>query len=1073
MEFLAFLAIAFPLLWTILLIVLVSRSGEVGEAVRRLQGLEGRLNRDALDLSQILARLDRLDQALQGRPPVVPSASAAAETHPPSATPAEAPLSPPTAAEARPPAVPDDRPLPPPPLWAPDTEAGRTDAETRPPASTDDMPLPPPPLWAPAPETGRTDAETRPPAVPDDLPLPPPPLWTPDAEAGRADAPAAATEARPPIAETPPARPAAEEPPSPRGRAVPSPLSVRVSIPAEPPVATEPGPLARASRAALDFLMREGHFWVAAGLLVLFLGATFLVRYTIAMGWFTPAMRLISTFLVGLALTGIGLAVRRRRQTWALAVQGGGLGLMYLTIVASVRVYELVGQSPALAVMTLLVVVTALLALWQNSQIVAHLSLVAAFVAPLLVSSGQNNFVGLFSFHTILNLGILGLVQVRPWRRLYLTGFTLSFGIFATWVQLWYQPPMFNGAAPFLIAFYLFYVFIGLRTAAGDGLASASAFSTEGRWPRFRTDLTLTVLAPVLFLSLMAAMADRPFILAGTAAGMGLLYLALGFGLRARHLPPLIAKVILWEALICLNLGLALFLFDRGQPWAGLSQWTILSLTWSLEGALLGFIGASQGKAEARVFSLICLSLAALFTLGALDTRLDAPSTGLVSQFFVASLVLGGAMIHAAWSRLNFSPDPEADRRRQPALLMLGVAAWTLGAVLETARLVDVFGSQFALAWLVTAGSLMSLVLLGLGRRLPILLTVGRVPRAEGDGTTEGPPFLVLAQGLVMILTLWQTLTGLSLFLFGTTPIPATDIDLFTGLAWGLMFLSQALAIAEARRYGPARLWANAWGLALAVIGGRVLLALAQAAHFPEAWWGPARLLPVLLLLAFFLRPPKRPLFEDLDFFRPLVCVLGGLSLWRFLVLIADPAAGPDFRPYVPVLNAVDFFQAASCVLPLATLYRHIWPALTDQRRWAIYALGILLFVWLNLVLGRSVHHYAGVPYEAAALFRSSHFQGACALVWGVVGIGTMITGHRAGRRLQWLLGAALMAMDLAKIFFIDLSRAGTVARIVSFVAVGLLLILVGYFAPLPPSETRKPEAEDGLTGGSPTVEAG
>lgn len=112
--------------------------------------------------------------------------------------------------------------------------------------------------------------------------------------------------------------------------------------------------------------MRDGHFWVVAGVFVLFLGASFFVRHGIAMGWFPPALRLTATFVTGLAL-------------------------MYLTVVASVRVYELVGQGPALTVMTALVAVTAVLALWQNSQIVAHLSIVAGFVAPLLVSEDSGN----------------------------------------------------------------------------------------------------------------------------------------------------------------------------------------------------------------------------------------------------------------------------------------------------------------------------------------------------------------------------------------------------------------------------------------------------------------------------------------------------------------------------------------------------------------------------------------------------------------------------------------------------------------------------------------------------------
>jgi uncharacterized membrane protein len=54
--------------------------------------------------------------------------------------------------------------------------------------------------------------------------------------------------------------------------------------------------------------------------------------------------------------------------------------------------------------------------------------------------------------------------------------------------------------------------------------------------------------------------------------------------------------------------------------------------------------------------------------------------------------------------------------------------------------------------------------------------------------------------------------------------------------------------------------------------------------------------------------------------------------------------------------------------------------------------------------------------------------------------------------RPLWITGAALLAVVVAKLFFVDLSGQGTLERIVSFVGVGLLLILVGYLAPVPPA---------------------
>ena len=826
-----------------------------------------------------------------------------------------------------------------------------------------------------------------------------------------------------------------------------------------PEAAAEPGKWRLLLRGAFDFLARDGHFWVAAGVLVLFLGASFLVRYTIALGWFTPAMRLMSTFVVGLALTAAGILVRHKRQSWALAVQGCGLGLMYLTLVGSVRVYDLLGQAPALSLMTVLVIVTSLLALWQNAQVVAHLGLAAAFAAPLLVSTGQNNYVGLFAFYTLINLGIIAMCLVRPWRRLYLTGFGLTFGIFSTWVAKWYQPWMFNDSVPFLVIFYLLYVFIGLSTASGDGLVSEESPKASRRFPKLRTDLTLTVLAPVLFLSLIASMAAKPYILSIAATAAGFLYLTVGLVLRNKYFPPLTARLIFWQSLICLNLGLAVFLFDYGSIWGPLHQWTIMSLTWSLEGALLCYTGSSRAKADSRVFGLISLGLSGLFTAFSLLLDFNSSITEAGSQFFVCAVVLGGACIHAAWSRLKFNQAPGSDFNWHPALLITGISVWAAAISLEWLRFyveAEVSRLEFAWNWLLLAGSVFSLGLWCLARRVPLLLTVGR----QNPENVPPPPLLVTAQSIVLIPVVIKAAAYLGrLFFTGNSAIylsqPAMGI-----FAWAAVFTVQALAISQARAYRQARLRANIWGAALVVILANLLSV--AALHFSRQilWQKYIMLLPVLAGLIIISWPPKKSVFKDRGFLKPLMMVLIFLAGCRYLAMIPDAASLTGFLPYLPLLNSADLLQAACCVLPLVALYKYADQYRLAWRKKIPYVLGAALFIWLNLILGRAVHHYANVSY-GGGLFYSTYFQAASALVWGLAGIGTMITGHRAGRRTQWILGAALMALDLLKIFFIDLSNAGTVARIVSFVAVGLLLILVGYFAPLPPSSSEDDENDE------------
>ena len=66
--------------------------------------------------------------------------------------------------------------------------------------------------------------------------------------------------------------------------------------------------------------------------------------------------------------------------------------------------------------------------------------------------------------------------------------------------------------------------------------------------------------------------------------------------------------------------------------------------------------------------------------------------------------------------------------------------------------------------------------------------------------------------------------------------------------------------------------------------------------------------------------------------------------------------------------------------------------------------------------------------------------------------LATMLVATRISARLLWLSGAALLVFVVVKLFLVDLSSIGTIERIVSFIGVGLLMLVIGYFSPLPPA---------------------
>jgi uncharacterized membrane protein len=101
------------------------------------------------------------------------------------------------------------------------------------------------------------------------------------------------------------------------------------------------------------------------------------------------------------------------------------------------------------------------------------------------------------------------------------------------------------------------------------------------------------------------------------------------------------------------------------------------------------------------------------------------------------------------------------------------------------------------------------------------------------------------------------------------------------------------------------------------------------------------------------------------------------------------------------------------------------------------------------------VHFYWQVPFDFEALVQSAVFQTGMSILWGATA-GILMTLARVRlNRPVWMMGAGLLAGLIVKLFLVDLGNVGGIARIVSFLATGVLILVIGYFAPVPPRTER------------------
>jgi uncharacterized membrane protein len=97
------------------------------------------------------------------------------------------------------------------------------------------------------------------------------------------------------------------------------------------------------------------------------------------------------------------------------------------------------------------------------------------------------------------------------------------------------------------------------------------------------------------------------------------------------------------------------------------------------------------------------------------------------------------------------------------------------------------------------------------------------------------------------------------------------------------------------------------------------------------------------------------------------------------------------------------------------------------------------------------MHHGFDVPFDLHSLLESMETQAALSILWTATALVLMFAAGRHASRSMWMAGATLLAVVVAKLFLHDLGSSGTVARIVSFIGVGVFMLLIGYLSPAPP----------------------
>jgi uncharacterized membrane protein len=806
----------------------------------------------------------------------------------------------------------------------------------------------------PAPEASSSKAAPR--EVPPAAPIPPQPIVPPPTKV-----PPSAVEHRPPKAK--PARPAMTLPPR---RPAP-----------EPPTPTLLADL-------VERWIFRGNPLVKIGGVVLFLGLAFALRYAAELGLLPLWLRYSAVAATGSALVVFGWRWRAREDNYGLILQGIGFGVLYLTTLAAMKLHPLLPLGAGFALLVLIAALAALLAVTEDSMVLAVVAALGGFAAPVLASTGAGNHIVLFSYLTVLNLGIVAIAWFKRWRVLNILGYVCSFGLGSAWATQHYRDELFWSTEPFLLLLFVIYVLITMlfarRTLAdaedsgdwsfGEHVRNASA---ELKY----VDGTLAFGVPFSAFWVQHLLVEPyAYGTAISAMGFSAFYFLLAFllvkGAGRRYL-------LLGETLIALGAvfgTLSIPLLET--PWT--------AAAWAVEAAGVYWIGIRQRQLHVRLFAFLVLIGSAVYFLP--ELRLAFDGTVLDGPILAAALLaLSTAFTYGLMWRAGDEGLAELEGGLRPIVvgfgavmlatipLLLLAAAWAAAALAILGA-----GLIYLSRWLTDRA------VLGAGWAYQLAggaLFLGTLDAGSG-GAVLGDGWLGLLQTCLVGVAMLAGAVILAPRMFtqrqaadeaGATP--PVSAALLAGLAflnlaplfvlswrasamvWPVVGMATLVWAVSVRHKGAIlfslalQLLAGIFHLRTWAVGDVVPVAAEGAAAFIHSGFiGPAIIALAGLACGYLMHRGKRD--EEFDNGLGWIAIGWGGLWWAFAWVMETVRVVPD-DAVTPALIAVTLATALACSLGSRRLD---WAQL---GRATLAYLAVLVLLGLNDVLGGATHPGAGL----------------------------------------------------------------------------------------------------------------
>jgi uncharacterized membrane protein len=446
-------------------------------------------------------------------------------------------------------------------------------------------------------------------------------------------------------------------------------------IKATPPPRIAPLP----AREPADLEGKIGKVWLnRIGIFAILAGVAYFIKYAFDSGWIGPAGRVTIGLVAGIAVVLWSERFRKKSyKAFSYSLKAVGIGTLYLSLWGAFQVYHLVPASVAFLAMIAVTAFTMVLAITQDGEILAAYALVGGFATPLLVSTGENHEIVLFSYVAVLNLGMLAAAAFKPWRRLMWGSLLGTVVLYAGWYDRFYTVDQRGLTVFFVALFAAIFAAIPLVTPL-----------ERSRWHSGHS-ITLMVLpivnAALLFLALFAMYENEKATLTWYALVLAAYYLGLSsvFGRRTGADGDVVKVVNL------IHIAIAIAFITIAIPLKLDAHW--ITIGWLVESAALLAIAVSTKTDFLRYFAgaTLALGVGRLLLVDSSQLQHALVFNSRFATYLVAIAIMAG--IVAAGEK--FASEPE-----MPFVKIAGLCLNLLALIALTLEAHDFFSRQMAAA---------------------------------------------------------------------------------------------------------------------------------------------------------------------------------------------------------------------------------------------------------------------------------------------------------------------------------------------------------------------------------------